>query len=352
MEWQWEFDPPCPYFAAHHHHARGPSLPDRGGDRMEEEEEGKDVVGGRNSLTILELGSGQSRASLHLLEELRTLHRSRSGAGHDDRDSDAITGDAVDAHSSRRDRACRLILTDLPEVVPLCRSNLDAHELRDHVDPAGPPSQLPDGGERTVSSGPADVEVVVRPLAWGNDEQMNAIERELAADGRRVTHVLAIDLVSVARTGRPYHNHYHSSPWGSRLRTVFLPWAACAPLDLLPSPLPALALHPPSSRARPLGRRNPHLLQISLARSRGGLLYGLWEGLYHPTSIGSAALAAQGQAGRDVSGSHRSRRMATIRRRAWHPDTGLSQETRVRNAGRTDELRRGPDARDGPLKTL
>lgn len=41
-----------------------------------------------------------------------------------------------------------------------------------------------------------DVDVIVRPLAWGNDDHMDAIELELQEQNRRVTHVLGLDLVS------------------------------------------------------------------------------------------------------------------------------------------------------------
>ncbi len=112
----WSFDPPCSIFT------RADLVPD-----------------------ILELGSGQSLASMHLIRQL-ALAGSKSGA--------------------------RIYLTDLPEVIQLC--------------------------ERSVERvGAQDMDIRIRPLAWGNLEMGNEILSELEQDGRRLTHVLMFDLVSV-----------------------------------------------------------------------------------------------------------------------------------------------------------
>lgn len=91
---------------------------------------------------VLELGSGQALASLHLASQLPA-------------------GDTI-------------VLTDLPAVVPLCEASIAAWAARE-------------GGEHA--------EVVARPLAWGEDAG------DVLALGP-FTHILMCDLVSAYDGGR------------------------------------------------------------------------------------------------------------------------------------------------------
>jgi hypothetical protein len=109
-------------------------------------------------LTILELGSGQSLASIHLIDQLsgRTSRRDK-----DDQ--------------SRRDL---VVLTDLPEVLDLCHRNVQRFRRSGN------------GQGRDVG-----VDVISRPLPWGDTKAGTDVLVELAASGRNLTHILMIDLV-------------------------------------------------------------------------------------------------------------------------------------------------------------
>ncbi len=98
---------------------------------------------------ILELGSGPSLGSIHLIEELSKV-------------SNTTTGKPI------------IYLTDLPEVLTLTRRSLDKH----------------------VPSIEEMVDVRVRPLAWDDKDAAKKIGDELSREGRGLTHILMIDLVS------------------------------------------------------------------------------------------------------------------------------------------------------------
>ena len=109
-------------------------------------------------VTILELGSGQSMATLHLLNQ--------------------FAGGRDQPPPADRQSLPKVFLSDLPDVIPLCRRN--AQKWRD---------------QHESQAGVAQVEVDVVPLAWGDLEMGDQLARQLASEKRSLTHVLLIDLV-------------------------------------------------------------------------------------------------------------------------------------------------------------
>ncbi|CAE6535047.1 unnamed protein product [Rhizoctonia solani] len=118
-----EFDPPCSLFRAD------------------------------TNLTVVEVGSGTGYAGMYLAQQLNSF-RQRHGAQTNLPASDAV------------------ILTDLPNVVPLLDKG-----LQEHVGSFG------------------QVEVQAQALAWGDIDHAAALARRLGETGRSITHVLCSDLV-------------------------------------------------------------------------------------------------------------------------------------------------------------
>ncbi|CAE7080012.1 unnamed protein product [Rhizoctonia solani] len=117
-----EFDPPCSFFRAD------------------------------ANLTVVEVGSGTGYAGMHLAQQI-SLFRHRG----------------VDRGRPASDM---VILTDLPNVIPLLDKGLQEH---------------------TGSFG--RVEVRAQALAWGDADHAAALTRGLSDSGRSITHVLCSDLV-------------------------------------------------------------------------------------------------------------------------------------------------------------
>lgn len=115
-----EFDPPCPLFS-----------------RQEDP----------NGLHILELGSGVGLVGLACAQELRSFQKGKQRA----------CGDVV-------------VLTDLENVCDLMWRNAEA---------AGFSKSAKD--QKALSSNDAGVDVLVRPLAWGNSTHATQVTQELAA---------------------------------------------------------------------------------------------------------------------------------------------------------------------------
>jgi hypothetical protein len=84
----------------------------------------------------------------------------------------------------------KVFLSDLPDVIPLCRRN--AQKWRD---------------QHESQAGVAPVEVDVVPLAWGDLEMGGQLARQLASEKRSLTHVLLIDLVGSSRRGAYLVHH-------------------------------------------------------------------------------------------------------------------------------------------------
>lgn len=117
---------------------------------------------GEEPITILELGSGQSMATIHLLDEFKRATDSSRSAG--------------------KRRAPKVFLSDLPDVLPLCRRSVERWQERH---------------EAYQEDALAMVDVV--PLSWGDLEMGDRLAKQLAAEKRTLTHVLLIDLVSHRR---------------------------------------------------------------------------------------------------------------------------------------------------------
>ncbi|KAL7422780.1 hypothetical protein Q5752_002075 [Cryptotrichosporon argae] len=103
---------------------------------------------------ILEFGSGQALSSLHVASHL----------GPDD----------------------LVVLTDLPNVVPLCEASIDAWTRR--AASASTDEEHKDGPAAAATSGATSARVVARPLAWG---ESGAAVKALGP----FTHILMCDLV-------------------------------------------------------------------------------------------------------------------------------------------------------------
>lgn len=109
-----------------------------------------------SSHRILELGSGQALASLHLAARLPA------------RDT--------------------VVLTDLPNVIPLCQASIDTWAR--------------DGEGRAVEGAEGPAKVVALPLAWGESAA------HLAPYGP-FTHILMCDLVSLSERSEESRAHAH-----------------------------------------------------------------------------------------------------------------------------------------------
>jgi hypothetical protein len=141
---------------------------------------------------ILELGSGQSHASLHLLSELckpnNASNEERWGGSRDRTTCEERNGGGG-----------RLVLSDLENVVPLVRGNVDrwlrktasCHQTTNDI---GNDTKT-DRGERVP-----DVEVVALP--WGD---IPAVDSLLSTTIQKpITHILMIDLVRVLSVSPVY----------------------------------------------------------------------------------------------------------------------------------------------------
>lgn len=108
--------------------------------------------------TVLELGSGQSLASLHLSDQLQIQ---RFGSS--------------DTSKSIPDK---IYLSDLPDVIPLCQANIDKWQQK-------------------LITGRAhqSLEVVALPLSWGDQRMAEEACEAIRSEGRHWTHILLIDLV-------------------------------------------------------------------------------------------------------------------------------------------------------------
>ncbi|KAG8711610.1 hypothetical protein FRC11_002353 [Ceratobasidium sp. 423] len=120
-----EFDPPCSLFRAD------------------------------TNVTVIEVGSGTGYAGVYLAQQLSLFRR----------------GHGVQMDLSAADM---VILTDLPNVVPLLDKG-----LREHAESFG------------------QVEVQAQALAWGDTDHAAALAQSLGETGRSVTHVLCSDLDSI-----------------------------------------------------------------------------------------------------------------------------------------------------------
>jgi len=111
-----------------------------------------------DTVNVLELGSGQSMVTLHLLDQLSEYpSRASSSRQHD-----------------------KVFLSDLPDVIPLCQASIGRWKSRK-------------GKER--DNGVVEVEAI--PLAWGDMDMGSRLAEQLQASGRRLTHILLLDLVSL-----------------------------------------------------------------------------------------------------------------------------------------------------------
>jgi hypothetical protein len=179
---------------------------------------------------ILELGSGQSHASLHLLSQL---------AGKLDAVDEKDVGrprDEVSSGTSERQReAGRLILSDLENVVPLVRGNVERwlRKTASHLQTINDNEE--DDVKSTTRKRMPDVEVVALP--WGDIPAVNSL---LNTTQSPITHILMIDLV------RPFS----TSP-------VCTPTDRYDNVDILPAPLWTTYTHldPPHEPAIPRSER-------------------------------------------------------------------------------------------------
>jgi hypothetical protein len=118
-----EFDPPCSLFHAD------------------------------TNLTVIEVGSGTGYAGIHLAQQLNLFRR---------------------RHTVRSDVSVLVILTDLPNVVPLLDKGLE-----EYAETFGP------------------VQVQAQSLAWGDADHAADLAWRLKESQRSITHVLCSDLVSL-----------------------------------------------------------------------------------------------------------------------------------------------------------
>jgi hypothetical protein len=117
--------------------------------------------------TVLELGSGQSMATVHLLDAL---------------------ADSVDEF--RLAKSHKVYLSDLPDVIPLCQASVARWEI-----------------SRAETLRHQQVEAEVVPLAWGDMDMGDRLGQILQTSERHLSHILLIDLVrSRPQGGQPgYH---------------------------------------------------------------------------------------------------------------------------------------------------
>ena len=136
------FDPPCPLFT--------PSFSSSSSLRP------------YRSKRIIELGSGQSVASLHLAQYLFLEDE--------------------------------MVLTDLPEVVPLCRRNIERYVSESKIKRS---DEQPDEGieqfRKTEGEARDGAKLTAASLPWGGTLE------GLPDWARRPTHILLCDLVSILR---------------------------------------------------------------------------------------------------------------------------------------------------------
>lgn len=126
---------------------------------------------------ILELGSGQSLASLHLLSELRRIETSKQN-GHD-----------------RERKRAEVYLTDLEGVIPLVEENVERWRRKIRQDGSACLDNLQQDDANPSFPGEDHVDVRAYPLPWGESA---AADRLLASTGKEnmgITHILMIDLV-------------------------------------------------------------------------------------------------------------------------------------------------------------
>jgi hypothetical protein len=116
-----------------------------------------------DTVNVLELGSGQSMGTLHLLDQLSE----------------------ASSQASPRKQPDKVFLSDLPDVIPLCQASIGRWKSRK-------------GKEREVDI----VQVEAVPLAWGDMDMGSRLAEQLQASGRRLTHILLLDLVSLDEVDR------------------------------------------------------------------------------------------------------------------------------------------------------
>ncbi len=176
------FDPPCSLFS--HLDAYG----------SESRSASSIASDASAAITILELGSGQSVASLHLIEQLEQMSRSRKGMDRTQRESPSS-------------KTMTVYLTDLESVTPLCQTNVARWRKKTLSNVIAKTERAGMGGDsvekeasllRDVEDPSPHVDIEIWPLPWGAialAEKEDGIMRSVRARGG-LTHILMLDLVS------------------------------------------------------------------------------------------------------------------------------------------------------------
>ncbi|KAJ9094565.1 hypothetical protein QFC20_006880 [Naganishia adeliensis] len=126
---------------------------------------------------ILELGSGQSLASLHLLSELHRLGNCRKN------------------EEEREGKRAEVYLTDLEGVIPLVEENVERWRRKIRQNGSACFDALKQDAPDTTVQREAYVDVHAHPFPWGDTA---AADRLLATSGKvnmGITHILMIDLI-------------------------------------------------------------------------------------------------------------------------------------------------------------
>lgn len=125
---------------------------------------------------ILELGSGQSLASLHLLTQLQRRERNAEAGG---------------------ERA-EVFLTDLESVLPLAEENIERwrRKSRGEFAVSNGDSLNGNGNDGNIPNR-VEVDVRVHALPWGDSPAAERLHNTTGRENMGITHIIMIDLVRV-----------------------------------------------------------------------------------------------------------------------------------------------------------
>jgi hypothetical protein len=129
---------------------------------------------------ILELGSGQSLASLHLLSELRRIEIFKQNG------------------QDRERKRAEVYLTDLEGVIPLVEENVERWRRQFRQDGSACLDDLKQDGSDSTFPQRDYADVRAHPLPWGESAAADQLFASTGKENLGITHILMIDLVGTS----------------------------------------------------------------------------------------------------------------------------------------------------------